>query len=119
MRRTVLFIDAEPAAAETFKSLCDETLIDIVTLHPDSFEMALVPARVDLVIINVTTAEGLETLQVLKQNPATAQLHIIALVAKDTLYAGDSPLEAGADGAIGLPLDARAVSHIMTFLMQM
>ncbi len=119
MKRTVLFIDTEPTSLNTFLKCSEVAVLNIVTLHPASFEMKLVPEKVDLVIVNVSTAEGVETLQLLKQNPSTSKLHIVALVNRDALYNGDSSLEAGADGAVGLPLDEKSVSNIMTFLMSL
>jgi two-component system, cell cycle response regulator len=104
--RTVLLVDDDPLILEVLSTILDLEEFDVVTASNGRRALAAVDSsRPDVVVCDVMMPEvdGLEVCRRLKSDPATVDLPVILLTARDRPEDRQAGEEAGCDAYLTKP----------------
>lgn len=120
--KRILYIEDHPLNAEILRRIIRKLWhieIDIAGSAEDGLK-ELERAAYDLVYmdIHLPGMSGLETTSLIKENPHTAMVPVIAVTADASPQAQEEVKEAGGDGYVAKPIDVQVLKKITEDIMQ-
>lgn len=121
MEKVILIVEDDPKSLELFRDLLQVSRYTTLEATDGRQGVELAKERKpDLILmdIHLPVMDGLETTKVLKADPATREIPIVALTASAMAGDEERALQAGCDGYITKPIDIRGFLDKVAELLQ-